>query len=374
MNQQMSLAQRNDEVFELVSTELGSLLPANIKLERFQAAFLTFLSSNRDVINCDPDSIRRELLKCAADGLVPDGRLAALVPFRDKDKPQKVAVYIPMVQGIIKRARELGDVHSLTCQVVRANDKFEWIEGDDAKIIHRPAALTEDRGVVVGAYVIFRDARREVLGREVMSERQINLVRNVSSAKDKVWGGDFHEEMCRKSVIRRGSKYIPMSDELARIIRRDDQFTDFALSNENTEPAIAGIERRLVSARTKQAEPVAENAADVIDVEPADETSAAAEQDTPDSAPIQEESGVSDPEEAQDSEETHDAAWYARQAKSCRGIDALSEVTDWIEDNLDDDEVEKVKAIFVIHRKRIEGSLSAKDANKQTVAILAGQE
>jgi recombination protein RecT len=61
---------------------------------------------------------------------------------------------------------------------------------------------------------------------EVMSRSQIEQVRSISrSGNNGPWASWFGE-MARKTVIRRLSKRLPMSTDLAAIIQRDDELYD----------------------------------------------------------------------------------------------------------------------------------------------------
>ena len=236
----MAQAQKQESARDRALTTIDSLgedltnsLPQTLDIKRFKAAFLNLAIHRPEIFRCTPESLRSSLVKCAADGLVPDGRLAAIVPFRmkiklnGKDQWVDVAQYIPMYQGLISRARELGETFSVTANVVFQNDIWSADETDPEDMTHTRPALNQDRGNPVGAYVIFRDEKARVIHREIMDLKQLMRVKAISRAKEGnvpwvVWP----EEMMRKTVIRRGSKYIPMSAEMRQIIDRDDELYD----------------------------------------------------------------------------------------------------------------------------------------------------
>src|SRR3990167_7465795 len=84
-------------------------------------------------------------MKCAGDGLLPDGREAALVPFKDDCK------YLPMVAGICKRARNSGEIVDIDALTVYANDTYKaWTDETGAHFKHVKAR--GDRGEVVLTY------------------------------------------------------------------------------------------------------------------------------------------------------------------------------------------------------------------------------
>jgi recombination protein RecT len=148
----------------------------------------------------------------------------------DRDKGQKklVAQLLPMIAGVLRRARELGDLSSISAYTVHEGDVFSIELGDEPKIVHKLAVA--DRGDVIAAYAIFRRGD-EVIHREFMTRAEIDQTRGVSRAKAGDAWTKWFGEMARKTVVRRGSKSIPMSDALAEIVSHEDRYTDFSLSD-----------------------------------------------------------------------------------------------------------------------------------------------
>ncbi len=138
-------------------------------------------------------------MKAAADGLLPDGREAALVQFKDSVQ------YLPMVGGILKKIRNSGELSSITSQIVHKGDKFRyWVDGDGEHVEHEPLVFGE-RGEQIGVYALAKTKDGAVYI-EVLTMAQIAAVKNVSRAKDGPWSGPFATEMHRKTAIRRLSK------------------------------------------------------------------------------------------------------------------------------------------------------------------------
>lgn len=84
--------------------QVSLALPGDVTSDRFVRVAVTALLANPDIAQCEPDSIFSSLIKCAQDGLLPDGREAALAPFNDKKTGTKKATYMPMVGGFRKIA------------------------------------------------------------------------------------------------------------------------------------------------------------------------------------------------------------------------------------------------------------------------------
>jgi phage RecT family recombinase len=230
---ELTAAQRFNQQLDQQVHNFRALLPSHIPVERFKRTVVVAVAQNPDLFNADRRSFFNAAQKCASDGLLPDGRQAALVVFNTKMKVPvgdgtyeerwiPAVQYMPMIQGIRERMRNTGQVLSAEAHVVYQNDKFFRKLGDDPAIIHEPPAFGVDRGRPVGAYAIIRLKNGEII-REVMDQNEIERVRAVSKAKDgPAWKG-WWDEMARKTVLRRASKSAPTSAEMAELMSRDDE-------------------------------------------------------------------------------------------------------------------------------------------------------
>lgn len=211
--------------------EFAKALPPQIDAKKFLRCAITSIRTNPKVVEANRESFLGELMKCAQDGLIPDGREAAITTFqlkRGEAAGTTVAKYIPMIGGILKKVRNSGELAMINAQVVYKNDKFEyWTDGDGEHIEHRPE-FDKDRGEwrLVYAMAKMKDGTVYV---EVMTKAQVDAVAKVSRSGDSgPWGGDFKDEMRRKTAIRRLSKRLPSSSDLDQVIQRDDDLYDLA--------------------------------------------------------------------------------------------------------------------------------------------------
>lgn len=208
--------------------EIKAMLPPNVSQEAFLAVAITAVKQNPDILQTQGGTLHRAICLAAQDGLLPDGREGFINVFNEKTREGtyiKKAQWMPITHGIRKRAMEFGI--SINAQVVYAADTFRRQEGDDPKIEHFPPPLGEDRGAMVGAYAIFRKGS-EIVHREVMDASQIEKVRTTSRQANGLMWTKFPEEAWRKTVIRRGIKSVPCSEQLDRLVRRDDDDFDFS--------------------------------------------------------------------------------------------------------------------------------------------------
>lgn len=202
------------------ANEIAQMLPSTVTKEKFLATASAAIKQTPDLLLCTPRSLFAAITKAAQDGILPDGREGVITKYGTE------AVWNPMTHGLRKRARELAGI-LIDAQVVHENDAFLWRQGDEPGIDHVPAKLGTPRGAMIGVYAIFKLENGVILGREVMDRDQVEMVRNQSKAKDSLMWTKFVSEGWRKSVIRRGIKAVPVSDDLENIVRRDDENFDF---------------------------------------------------------------------------------------------------------------------------------------------------
>jgi recombination protein RecT len=216
-------------------------LPKNVSPVAFKNAALVAAQDNPSILECDRPSLFKSLRRLAAGGLVPDGREAALVPFKTKKDGEyiKAVQAMPMVFGLIKTARNSGEVADIRAHIVYQNEvdqeRFVLISGDDERLEHNPIVFGE-RGDAVGAYAIAKLKDGSVI-REFMSAEDIDKVRRSGAsqrifAKGKrptvsdepigIWA-DWTEEMWKKTVIRRLCKRLPVSSEDMRHMMVDEE-------------------------------------------------------------------------------------------------------------------------------------------------------
>jgi len=220
-----ALAQRTELKTSLLarSAELKETLPTHIAPQKFvNVAMLAYSGSAPVQRACLTPAGRQSffasVMKCAQDGLLPDGREAALVPYKNSVQ------YMPMVAGLQKAMRNSGQIASISAHVVFANDHFRYVKGDDERIEHEPAGLDRDPGNPVGAYCIIRLLNGEKV-REVMRLSELQKVRAMSKAGDGPWA-NWWEEMAKKSVIRRAYKRAPSSADVDQMLESDNEHYD----------------------------------------------------------------------------------------------------------------------------------------------------
>lgn len=197
-------------------------LPDHVSPEKFVRVVMTAINTNPDLQKADRQSVLAAAMKCAQDGLMPDGREAALVTYGNK------ASYLPMIAGVLTKVRRSGELETINAHVVYDKDAWRYTLGDDERIEHQPY-LEGDRGKPIAVYAIAKTKDGGIY-REVMSIAEVEQVRNVSRAKGNGPWVQWWGEMARKTVLRRLSKRLPMSTDLQQVFQRDDDHYDFRQS------------------------------------------------------------------------------------------------------------------------------------------------
>lgn len=232
------LVKLNTQLEERTS-EFKKALPSHITPEKLQRTIMTAAQNNPDLLMADRQSLITSCMKAAQDGLLPDGREAALVIFSSSYKDaqgnwqkKQLCQYMPMAFGVRKKIVQSGEVVSLqTGLVYRAEMEagaFIYEVGMEPPIRHRPMLdlpeeeLVDDKIVAAYSLARMKDGSMSV---EVMRRGEINKVREASqtgATRDKrgqartpkgPWV-DWFGEMARKTVMRRHSKTLPMSGDI----------------------------------------------------------------------------------------------------------------------------------------------------------------
>lgn len=226
-----------------MKAEIAKALPAGIDPERFIRTTVTAVQMNPDLLGADRRSLLGACMKAAQDGLLPDGREAVLNIYNSKVKVDgrdqwiPMVQYLPMVRGLLKVARNSGEIAHIDAAAVFEKDRFVFSRGDEPRIEHEPYLGAEDPGQVIAAYCIARLTNGEV-HREVMSRRDIEKVREASKASNGPGWTKWYDQFAIKSVIKRATKLLPSSsDRLDRVIQHDNDAMGFEFNQRGADAA-----------------------------------------------------------------------------------------------------------------------------------------
>ncbi|HEY8536045.1 MAG TPA: recombinase RecT [Vicinamibacterales bacterium] len=228
-------ATRFVELLKKNETRLRNLLPDYISPERYLSLAMLAVHKDPAVMAAAkeaPETVVESVLRAAQLGLEIGGAVpgAHLVAFRNNRKGGRYECQmIPDYRGLIQLAVDSGAIVSGDARVVYEGERFEVHYGTEAKIVHVPDFDAIDRGVIKAFYFVAKLANGETKF-EVMTKKQVDAVKARSKAGDSgPWATDY-AEMGKKTVTKRGLKYIPMSPNnaaarrLAMAIEADNRF------------------------------------------------------------------------------------------------------------------------------------------------------
>ncbi len=212
---QITVADQVRHGIELMAPEFEKALPPHIDVKRFIRIAQTAIVGNPNLLKCDRRSLYQACTKAAQDGLLPDGREGAIVPYGDK------AQWMPMIAGILKKIRNSGELLSITAQIVKERDQFRrWVDSDGEHLEHEPVTFG-DGGKVIGVYALAK-TKDGGLYIDAMGVPDVEKVRAVSKSKDGTAWKNWWDEMAKKTVLRRLAKFLPVSSDNLDFIRRDE--------------------------------------------------------------------------------------------------------------------------------------------------------
>ena len=181
---------------------------------------LQHVNKNPQLKKADVQSVLEAVMNVAQVGLSlnPVNKLAYLVPRSENVGGQWIVKCClePSYQGLCKLVTDTGSARQIYSHPVYEGDDFEVILGSSMEIVHRPKYKSKE---ITHVYMvaILSDGAKHV---EVMTREDVDEIRGRSESykafvaqkiKSCVWVSDY-SEMARKTVIRRGVKYLPKTD------------------------------------------------------------------------------------------------------------------------------------------------------------------
>lgn len=244
------VAQRQDfpSMLKQFQGEIARALPRHINPDRMARIALTAFRQTPKLAECDPRSVFAAVIQSSQLGLeVGLAGEAHLVPFGNQCQ------LIPGYTGLMKLARQSGQVIDIYAHEVRIKDKFSLTLGLNRSLEHEPLTATggfpasEDvRGEVIGFYAVavLKDGSKTFVA---MSVDEVNRIRDNSRGyqaakrfrKESPWDTNFVAMGC-KTVIRGLCKFLPKSPEMAMALALDTADANGKSQNLNLDQVIEG--------------------------------------------------------------------------------------------------------------------------------------
>lgn len=215
------------------------LLPHHVSFERFESSVRAAITKNPDLVTkCHPATLFRAAAEAAELGLSlsPTLREADILIVYNKSIGGYEAQFRPRFMGLMKLARQSGEIDAIDAHEVYEWDEFDYEYGLNERLMHRPGTKPMDYAQrpqwgVIAAYCVWEIGGKKKF--EVMELADIIRIMNRTQSKKRdsgeitgPWITDF-PEMARKTVVRRASKYLPLSAEkmkaFAAAVNLDDK-------------------------------------------------------------------------------------------------------------------------------------------------------
>lgn len=192
----------------------------------------------------NPVSAQNAIINLAAIGITlnPAAKLAYLVP-----RDGMVCLDVSYM-GLLHLAQSAGAIKWGQCKLVHQGDTYES-NGLDAAPTHKYNAFG-DRGPVVGGYCTVKTADGDYLTEE-MSLAEIKAVEASSKAKNGPWK-NWWEEMARKTIVKRASKYWPRVDRLDAAINHLNTDGGEGIAESPEPEQIINVDDAIIAAVAKQ--------------------------------------------------------------------------------------------------------------------------
>lgn len=218
--------------------QISKALPKHLKPDRFIRIALTALMRTPKLAQCDQASLFNCLLTLSQLGIEPDGRRAHLIPFENRKRNCVECQLIIDYKGLVELAMRSGMVANIHADVVCEKDVFKY---DRGAITAHEIDFRKERGLVYAAYAVckFKDGTEKT---EVMSKTEIEAIRSRSRAgQSGPWCTDWNE-MAKKTVFRRLSKWLTLSPEYRDAVEIDDKTDAIDVSFTERTPVAMPIE------------------------------------------------------------------------------------------------------------------------------------
>lgn len=202
--------------------QVSRALPRHLTPDRFIRCAITAMTRTPKLAQCDPPSFFEKLLTLSQLGLEPDGYHAHLIPFENRRRGVVECQLIVDYKGLVKLVMQTGALSNIHADVVCEEDDFEVNIG---QITRHVINYRKPRGKVYAAYAIarFKDGSTKC---EVMTLDEIEAIRKRSRVGESgSWVTDWNE-MAKKTVFRRESKWLPITAELRDALDKDDDRID----------------------------------------------------------------------------------------------------------------------------------------------------
>lgn len=194
-----------------------------ISVEEFMANAVNSVRKNPDLLKCTPKSLFGAMLLSAECGLKfnTPSQHAYIIPYKGE------AQFQIGYQGLIEIMYRNPKVIKIDGQAVFENDTFDYGYGLTPYLTHKPFR-GGNRGSVTSVYAVVKLQGSDEPIFTVVEKDELDAIKNLSPAKNSKFspynsGTDVHHWMEVKVAIKKISKLIPKTSEIANVIDLDNK-------------------------------------------------------------------------------------------------------------------------------------------------------
>ena len=188
---------------------------------RFLTASIEYVRKVPKLLECDQMSLLTAMVTAAQFRFMPSSVAgeAYIIPYAREAKFQIG------YQGIVTLLYRTGKVKAISANIVYANDEFDYEEGINPRLYHKPAGFGKDRGEAIGVYTVAQMAG-DVRTFKVMDKDAVMGIKALSkakAAKESPWNSSLDPElwMWKKTCLIQHAKLLPKTAELVKAIEED---------------------------------------------------------------------------------------------------------------------------------------------------------
>jgi len=194
----------NGDAFQ---SSIANILPEHLTPARMAAVAIAAITRTPKLKKCTPVSLLSCMMTLSQLGLEPDGRNAHLIPYGD------TCTLIVDYKGLVDLVMRSGKVSKIHADVVCDKDTFSYVNG----VVQHEINFREPRGKMYAVFCIitFKDGSEKS---DVMTKEEVDSIRGRSkTGNNGPWKTDYNE-MAKKTVFKRASKWLPLSaDQISAI-------------------------------------------------------------------------------------------------------------------------------------------------------------
>ena len=220
--------------------DLAIMLPPHMNFDRFVRTIVMSHEAVPKLYECTAGSRIKAAMTAAVLGLEVDGATgqAYLLPFNNRRQGTMLCQFLAGYKGYNTLADRAG--YTITADVVREGEKFDFQLGTDAYVHHSPGLHRNPTARIEGAWAIASRPNRTPIV-EVMSLAEIMQIRDKAPGarrKDSPWNdpGVGFPAMAAKTVRRRLARSMPLSTfQVAAAVEQQHELLATAVGAEKDE-------------------------------------------------------------------------------------------------------------------------------------------